>query len=347
MSTGGNVTSIGALLEGRLGRVSLQQGESTIGGVMNTHEPGGDQAVGAVATPCQAEVVVPQLVDVRKAIFSVAVKIIVGDVGFGIVSAALELLRAATKRLVLGECEPPRQAARVSEAIPDRSGPELTRSLSPRSRAVQAAWSLFPDMTRGSRPAGQPDTSVPHAHRRCGRVWADLRGSRERTKPAGQVPCGPPPTNPANDGADPRAHPPEKNGAPRRGSRREHRSLPVRAHSAAMPSAAPAGSSGNKTSSGQRERLAGRHPPGSGRRGGPRHFVDLLAIRARRCALPLDLDVVVRSFLGQLRQRVGLRRHRHRFHGPMLALGNPPQSLLRPCFRVISRTRMGARFLGA
>jgi hypothetical protein len=40
MSTAGNVTSIGALLEGRLGRVSLQQGESTIGGVVNTHEPG-------------------------------------------------------------------------------------------------------------------------------------------------------------------------------------------------------------------------------------------------------------------------------------------------------------------
>jgi hypothetical protein len=36
MSTGGDVTSIGALLEGRLGRVSLQQRESGIGEVVNT-----------------------------------------------------------------------------------------------------------------------------------------------------------------------------------------------------------------------------------------------------------------------------------------------------------------------
>jgi hypothetical protein len=39
-STGGDVKSIGALLEGRLGRVSLQQGESSSGEVVNTHEPG-------------------------------------------------------------------------------------------------------------------------------------------------------------------------------------------------------------------------------------------------------------------------------------------------------------------
>jgi hypothetical protein len=40
MDTGGDVTSIGALLEGRLGRVSLQQGGSKVGAVVNTHEPG-------------------------------------------------------------------------------------------------------------------------------------------------------------------------------------------------------------------------------------------------------------------------------------------------------------------
>jgi hypothetical protein len=39
-STGGDVESIGALLEGRLGRVSLQQRESKTGEVVNTHEPG-------------------------------------------------------------------------------------------------------------------------------------------------------------------------------------------------------------------------------------------------------------------------------------------------------------------
>ena len=39
-STGGDVKSIGALLEGRLGRVSLQQRESNIGEMVNTHEPG-------------------------------------------------------------------------------------------------------------------------------------------------------------------------------------------------------------------------------------------------------------------------------------------------------------------
>jgi hypothetical protein len=40
MSTDGDVKSIGALLEGRLGRVSLQQRESETGEVVNTHEPG-------------------------------------------------------------------------------------------------------------------------------------------------------------------------------------------------------------------------------------------------------------------------------------------------------------------
>jgi len=40
MSTDGDVTSIGALLEGRLGRVSLQQRENELGDVVNTHEPG-------------------------------------------------------------------------------------------------------------------------------------------------------------------------------------------------------------------------------------------------------------------------------------------------------------------
>jgi len=39
-STGGDVESIGALLEGRLGRVSLQQCESKTGEVVNTHRPG-------------------------------------------------------------------------------------------------------------------------------------------------------------------------------------------------------------------------------------------------------------------------------------------------------------------
>lgn len=40
MGTDGDVKSIGALLEGRLGRVSLQQRESETGEVVNTHEPG-------------------------------------------------------------------------------------------------------------------------------------------------------------------------------------------------------------------------------------------------------------------------------------------------------------------
>ena len=43
--TGGDVKSIGALLEGRLGRVSLQQSESTNGEVVNTHEPGAIKAI--------------------------------------------------------------------------------------------------------------------------------------------------------------------------------------------------------------------------------------------------------------------------------------------------------------
>ena len=40
MSTGGDVKSIGALLEGRLARVALQQCDSDTGEVVNTHEPG-------------------------------------------------------------------------------------------------------------------------------------------------------------------------------------------------------------------------------------------------------------------------------------------------------------------
>jgi hypothetical protein len=40
MDTAGDVKSIGALLEGRLGRVSLQQRESESGEFVNTHEPG-------------------------------------------------------------------------------------------------------------------------------------------------------------------------------------------------------------------------------------------------------------------------------------------------------------------
>jgi hypothetical protein len=40
MATGGDVKSIGALLEGRLGQVSLQQRKSTGGETVNTHEPG-------------------------------------------------------------------------------------------------------------------------------------------------------------------------------------------------------------------------------------------------------------------------------------------------------------------
>jgi hypothetical protein len=39
-STGGDVKSIGALLEGRLGQVSLQQREDKSGEMVNTHEPG-------------------------------------------------------------------------------------------------------------------------------------------------------------------------------------------------------------------------------------------------------------------------------------------------------------------
>jgi hypothetical protein len=44
-STGGDVKSIGALLEGRLGRVSLQQCANEIGEVVNTHEPGAIKSV--------------------------------------------------------------------------------------------------------------------------------------------------------------------------------------------------------------------------------------------------------------------------------------------------------------
>ena len=45
LSTGGDVKSIGALLEGRLGQVSLLQRESTSGEMVNTHEPGAITAV--------------------------------------------------------------------------------------------------------------------------------------------------------------------------------------------------------------------------------------------------------------------------------------------------------------
>ncbi len=39
-STEGDVKSIGALLEGRLGRISLKQGTGAAGEAVNTHEPG-------------------------------------------------------------------------------------------------------------------------------------------------------------------------------------------------------------------------------------------------------------------------------------------------------------------
>jgi hypothetical protein len=45
MSTGGDVKSIGALLEGRRGRVALQQGEGETGELVNTHEPGAIEPV--------------------------------------------------------------------------------------------------------------------------------------------------------------------------------------------------------------------------------------------------------------------------------------------------------------
>ncbi|MGO9487436.1 MAG: hypothetical protein ACLQBB_00215 [Solirubrobacteraceae bacterium] len=45
MSTGGDVSSIGALLEGRLGRVSLQQRTDQSGEMVNTHEPGAIETV--------------------------------------------------------------------------------------------------------------------------------------------------------------------------------------------------------------------------------------------------------------------------------------------------------------
>ena len=43
MRTDGDVKSIGALLDGRLGRVSLQQRENKVGEVVNTHEPGANK----------------------------------------------------------------------------------------------------------------------------------------------------------------------------------------------------------------------------------------------------------------------------------------------------------------
>ena len=45
MGTEGDVNSIGALLEGRRGRVSLQRRESRTGEVVNAHEPGAIKAV--------------------------------------------------------------------------------------------------------------------------------------------------------------------------------------------------------------------------------------------------------------------------------------------------------------
>ena len=44
-STDGDVTSIGALLEGRVGRVVLQQCDNEVGEVINTHEPGAIEPV--------------------------------------------------------------------------------------------------------------------------------------------------------------------------------------------------------------------------------------------------------------------------------------------------------------
>ncbi len=44
-STGGDLKSIGALLEGRVGRVSLQQRESASGDMANAHEPGAIEPV--------------------------------------------------------------------------------------------------------------------------------------------------------------------------------------------------------------------------------------------------------------------------------------------------------------
>lgn len=43
--TGGDLKSIGALLVGRVGRVTLQKGESEASGVVNTHEPGAIEPV--------------------------------------------------------------------------------------------------------------------------------------------------------------------------------------------------------------------------------------------------------------------------------------------------------------
>jgi hypothetical protein len=45
LSTGGDVKSIGGLLDGRLGRVSLQQRENEAGELVNTHEPGAIEPV--------------------------------------------------------------------------------------------------------------------------------------------------------------------------------------------------------------------------------------------------------------------------------------------------------------
>lgn len=45
MGTGGDVISVGALLEGRRGRLWLQQRETESGEVVNTHEPGAIEPV--------------------------------------------------------------------------------------------------------------------------------------------------------------------------------------------------------------------------------------------------------------------------------------------------------------
>ncbi len=43
--TGGDLKSIGGLLVGRVGRIELQQSESGITGIVNTHRPGAIEAV--------------------------------------------------------------------------------------------------------------------------------------------------------------------------------------------------------------------------------------------------------------------------------------------------------------
>jgi hypothetical protein len=45
MSTDGDITAIGALLDGRIGRMSLEQRKSESGEVVNAHEPGAIEPV--------------------------------------------------------------------------------------------------------------------------------------------------------------------------------------------------------------------------------------------------------------------------------------------------------------